>query len=183
MARSLGTRAAGLTSLATLKDRRRQRTLEHDAFNLLVLPWFALIALAGYLERPLMQGETFALVLTAYFILDFIWVLVVPSCVPKANIILLHHCVTLALMTFPLRFPEKQGYMLVYKDVMVEFNTAILLARRLLNVKNAAGRLAMEALHWSSLIKFPAIRPLTIQRVPGGRVLHGGVLDWTVHIG
>lgn len=152
---------------AALRERRRILGLQHDGFNLLVLPIVAGLGLAGWLGYPeggLISDFHFICFFGLYILFDFCWILLYPDCVPKAHLVQLHHVFCLILLAYgPLKYRDQT--IGLYYNVLVEFNTIVLIARRLLKVKSAVGHFFVEALHWSTFVFFRfAVLPYTIFR-------------------
>jgi len=70
-------------------------------------------------------------VTAAYFILDLLWILLVPSCVKSPGIILQHHFAVLFYIIIPWYFPPVRYCM--GACLTVEVNTWFLIARRVFN--------------------------------------------------
>mmetsp|Transcript_34462 Transcript_34462/g.41575 ORF Transcript_34462/g.41575 Transcript_34462/m.41575 type:complete len:310 (-) Transcript_34462:156-1085(-) len=66
-----------------------------------------------------------------YFIIDLIWVVVVPKCVKSSNTIVYHHIATLGYLSVPYVNPRYQWCM--GACMSVEINTWFLIARRVFN--------------------------------------------------
>lgn len=57
------------------------------------------------------------LIFTGYIIFDFTWILLYPDSLPRyPHIILVHHVITLALLSHPLRFPEDSRFTCLVRD-------------------------------------------------------------------
>jgi len=123
----------------------------HDWFNLVALlpvivlnlrNWCCLTFSVGLTQQKLMHtsvvemwhGEAFQefwWTTLAYFILDMIWVVVLPHCVKSPGVILKHHLATVGYIFIPYLRPE-HGW-LMGACMIVEVNTWFLIARRALN--------------------------------------------------
>jgi len=66
-----------------------------------------------------------------YFVLDLLWVCIIPRCVKSPTTIIQHHIATLLYLLVPFLLPEFQCYMGVCMSV--EVNTWFLIARRVFN--------------------------------------------------
>lgn len=99
----------------------------HDQVNLALLPLISGLAIAGYCG--LISSSFVTQMLTLYIVIDLVWIVLVPDAVPSlSGVIMAHHCVTLLLLVFPLRYPEFGSFACL--DGMVELNTFFLIARR-----------------------------------------------------
>jgi len=66
-----------------------------------------------------------------YFVVDLLWVCIIPRCVRSPTTIIQHHLVTIVYIMLPLLYPEYQWCM--GACLSVEINTWFLIARRVLN--------------------------------------------------
>ena len=125
----------------------------HDFFNLIVLVPVSVLnvmnwnwdKLALVFEKQSFQaalqtlqaswtGDWFDLFFTVtatYFVLDMLWILLVPSCVKSPGIILQHHFAVLFYLMIPLHHPPVRYCM--GACMAVEVNTWFLIARRVFN--------------------------------------------------
>lgn len=76
-----------------------------------------------------------------------VWIAAVPTCVPKAPLILTHHVFTAVLLLVALSHLDRFGYYGAL-DGMVEINTFFLVARRTFPVKSLQPLFA--ALYWAT---------------------------------
>jgi len=122
-----------------------ENSVQHDMFNLYVLPVLGVMALLGILG--LVDGMKTTAVFTAYIVFDLAWILLRPDAVPAMpGIIVFHHLVTLVLLAYPLRYPHFAIY--ANWDGLVEINTFFLIARR--QVKH--WRWLMNPLFWLTFV-------------------------------
>jgi len=118
----------------------------HDFFNLIVLipivvlnamNWNWDILLDPYSKKSVQQAwtgewfEWFWLATFLYFIIDLIWVMVLPTCVKSPGTIIKHHVATLLYIFLPYLLPHLQWAM--GACMSVEANTWLLIARRVFN--------------------------------------------------
>lgn len=81
-----------------------------------------------------MDGEwfhAFFAVTALYFIVDLLWILLVPHCVKSPATIIQHHIATILYISIPYSIPEYRWCM--GACMSVEINTWFLIARRVLN--------------------------------------------------
>jgi len=131
--------------LGALKQDANYSRDVHDWFNIVALiPLCVLNAMnwefgkigsvAPWDWEILWKGKffyTFYIITVAYFIIDALWVVVVPNCVRSPGVILQHHFASLAYLTIPGMYPE-YGWLLGV-CMSVEVNTWLIIARRLFN--------------------------------------------------
>mmetsp|Transcript_68818 Transcript_68818/g.108513 ORF Transcript_68818/g.108513 Transcript_68818/m.108513 type:complete len:353 (+) Transcript_68818:62-1120(+) len=123
----------------------------HDWFNLVALlpviylnlrNWCCVTFSVSLLKNTILEksvvgmwhGEVFQefwWTTLAYFILDILWVLLLPDCVKSPGVILKHHLATVGYIFIPKLRPE-HGW-LMGACMIVEVNTWFLIARRALN--------------------------------------------------
>lgn len=118
----------------------------HDFFNLIVLVpvvvlnimnWNWDILLDPYSKKTIPEAWTgdwfdiFFTVTLLYFLVDLLWVCLIPSCVKSPATIVKHHVVTLLYLLVPYLAPEYQWCM--GACMSVELNTWFLIARRVFN--------------------------------------------------
>lgn len=127
-------------------DKNMARTV-HDIFNLVaLLPICVFNGLCwkwGKMPGLLTGAETFPslwsgayfqqffFVTLAYFIIDVVWVILVPKCVASPPIIIGHHFATLLYLLIPFLNPEYGWFM--GACLSVEVNTWFLIGRRVFN--------------------------------------------------
>lgn len=66
-----------------------------------------------------------------YFVVDLLWVMLIPDCVRSPTTIIQHHIATILYMMIPYFFPENRSLMGAL--LTVEINTWFLIARRVFN--------------------------------------------------
>lgn len=121
----------------------------HDLFNLVALVPVVLLnlwnwtcsdigtacgVLAGRSVTEMWTGEAFGVfwwTTTLYFILDIMWMLLLPQCVKSPKVILQHHLATLGYIIIPYLRP-RYGW-LMGACMLVEVNTWFIIARRYFN--------------------------------------------------
>lgn len=118
----------------------------HDFFNLVILVpvvvlnvmnwnWDKLFDLStGFSVEDAWTGEFFEPFLNitvSYFIIDLLWVSIVPSCVKSPGTIIQHHIATLLYILIPYLRPQYRWAM--GACMSVEINTWFLIARRVFN--------------------------------------------------
>lgn len=86
----------------------RKEVIQHDYANLIVLPVVGSLCTAAYFQ-VLPYAVPMATML-AYIIVDFVWIAAVPTCVPKAPLILTHHVFTAVLLLVALSDLGRFGY-------------------------------------------------------------------------
>jgi len=92
--------------------------------------------LGGVSVTEIWHGEAFLLfwwTTLAYFVLDILWMLILPQCVKSPKVILQHHFATIGYIIVPYIRP-RYGY-LMGSCMIVEVNTWFLIARRSFNKK------------------------------------------------
>lgn len=123
--------------------------INHDYANLVCMPVLGSLCVAaclGVIPCNFVLG-----VLLAYMVLDVgtpciaclhpitphntVWIAAVPTCVPKAPLILVHHVVTITLTIIALCYLERIGFWACL-DGTVEVNTFFLIARRTFPIKS-----------------------------------------------
>ena len=120
--------------------------LLHDQANLLCLPILCGLCFAGLAD--LVDCWNITLVFTVYIVLDLLWILVVPESLPRyPGIITVHHLITLALLSHPLRHPQDARFTCL--DGLVELSTFFMIARR--HCSGALSR-AANAAYWASTV-------------------------------
>jgi len=110
------------------KDAARD---QHDVANLLALPIIVASALSYLSTRSDYAYKQLFAVVLFYFVADFAWVIVVPSCVKSTFTIKMHHTAALLYLIVPYKYPE-YGHFLGY-CMLLELNTWFLIARRFWN--------------------------------------------------
>uniref|UniRef100_A0A7S2S862 TLC domain-containing protein n=1 Tax=Eucampia antarctica TaxID=49252 RepID=A0A7S2S862_9STRA len=118
----------------------------HDFFNLVILipivvlnimNWNWEQMLSNKRKKPIESTWTgdyfmeFWKVTMFYFIVDLLWVCIIPRCVKSPTTIIQHHIVTIIYLTVPYLYPQCQWCM--GACLSVEINTWFLIARRVLN--------------------------------------------------
>lgn len=117
----------------------------HDFFNLIMLvPVVALNVINWNWEMILSKKlqslsdawtgdffQTFFTVTLLYFVVDLLWVIIVPSCVKSPWTIIQHHTATILYIMIPYYLPEVRWGM--GACMIVEVNTWLLIARRVFN--------------------------------------------------
>jgi len=122
----------------------------HDVMNLCTLPFLAVASTFGSAGMPLVPHLWLSWIFMAYIVFDFAWICLQPQCVPKKNLVLVHHVITMLLLSHPIRFPEN-GVFTCY-DGMVEINTVILTLKRTVRFESKLMKAIMKAAHWSTFI-------------------------------
>lgn len=123
----------------------RKEVVQHDLANLVILPVVGALCTAAYFEQ--LPYTVPMAVMLVYIIIDFAWIAAVPTCVPKAPLILTHHVFTAVLLLIALYDIQRFGYYGVL-DGMVEVNTFFLVARRTFPVK--AVQPVFGVLYWAT---------------------------------
>lgn len=127
----------------------------HDILNILVLPILSLASIAGLLGWL----DTFyvTVLFVAYITFDFIWLYLRPTSVPSlSKVVMGHHLVTLALLSFPFRHRDF-GHFTCW-DGLTELNTWFMVVRR----QSSQQRALMHNLYWLTfipmrLVVYPAL--------------------------
>ena len=100
--------------------------------------------------------QSLARVLQLYIVFDFVWILLQPQCVPKSNLVLVHHVTTAILILHPLFYPEHGVFTCL--DGLVEINTIILTYRRNYpSTKGSWGEKCLTWAHWTTFVGFRLI--------------------------
>lgn len=109
----------------------------HDLFNVAVLPVIVVLVFMNvdFANQPWNRfwwtGKYFYQLwwtTLAYFLVDGVWVLLVPICVKSPAVILIHHAVTILYMVIPMAVPRISWMM--GACLVVEVNTWFLIMRR-----------------------------------------------------
>jgi len=132
----------------------------HDKVNLYLLPWLSLHAAIGCALPGSGASILLTYVLLAYIGVDLVWILLVPDAVPQAWLIQLHHVITIALLSHPLRYPEHAHF--TAWDGIVEAHTLLLIARRRLRQWPLLTSPIVTLVYWVSfigmrLVLYPAL--------------------------
>jgi hypothetical protein len=90
-------KAAGLPSVDA------QRLVQHDVFNLVVLPVLMVLNIGSWLG--LVSHYLYTVLFAAYIGADFLYIWAWPEAVPQPSLVLAHHSFVLALLSPPLRYP------------------------------------------------------------------------------
>lgn len=86
----------------------------------------------------------FWIITMIYFIIDFIWIFLVPKCVRNHNVILFHHVITIINLLFQ-HFLIENVEWITSSCLIVEINTWFLILRRLdLNINNNLIRIIIK---------------------------------------
>lgn len=127
-------------------DENFQRDI-HDWYNIISLiplnilncmnwSWPKLLGVVGgsVTVPEFWSGDYFEMFFWAtfsYFVVDALWVIIMPICVKSPGVILQHHCSTLLYLMIPRFYPE-YGW-LMGACMCVEVNTWLIIARRVFN--------------------------------------------------
>lgn len=99
----------------------------HDAVNVPALASLACLCACGL--AGVVRAEFVTQAFVAYILLDALWLALWPRAVPSgASLVILHHAVTMVLLTHALRRPERA--METCRNGLVELNTLFLILRR-----------------------------------------------------
>jgi hypothetical protein len=111
----------------------------HDVFNLILLPVLVVItinALTEYWRDRTEKVWHYATIIAfeVYFVVDGLWIAVVPHCVKSARVVLTHH-VLATFFVYVIAMKTEQSVFIehreaLYWNLLVEVNTWFLLARR-----------------------------------------------------
>jgi len=118
----------------------------HDQANLVCLPLLCALCCAGL--AGVADCWLISVAFTAYILADLAWILIVPESLPRFPLIItVHHLITLALLSHPLRYPQDAHFTCL--DGLVEMSTFFMIARR-----HCGGRLSavMNALYWFTTV-------------------------------
>lgn len=153
----------------------RREVVVHDYANMFILPLVGGMCMASYFQ--LIPHSIPMWTMLIYIVFDFgtqmgldrlqgteatitkhthlhphtAWIATIPSCVPKASLILVHHVFTAVLLLVALRYIERFGKYGAM-DGMVELNTFFLVARRSLPVKSLQP--LCNVLYWATYPMF-----------------------------
>lgn len=128
-----------------LKPKARPYLL-HDQTNLVALPILCALCVAGLAD--LVDCWNITVAFTAYIVFDLLWILIVPESLPRFPLIItVHHLITLALLSHPLRYPHDARFTCL--DGLVEISTFFLIARR--HCKGLLSKLC-NWLYWGTTI-------------------------------
>jgi hypothetical protein len=101
----------------------------HDAANVPILCIIATLCSLSLLAPSLVDAWLVTVCFMAYIAFDTAWIACAPHCVPRAaSVVLLHHAVTFALLTYPARHPAHAAE--TCRNGLVEWNTLFLILRR-----------------------------------------------------
>ena len=131
------------------EDKRPPRSrpyVLHENANLLCLPLLCVLCFAGL--AGLADCWLITVAFTAYIVADLLWIIVWPESLPRFPLVIkVHHLITLALLSHPLRFPKDAHFTCL--DGLVELSTFFMVARR-----QCTGTLSavLNALYWFSTI-------------------------------
>jgi hypothetical protein len=137
---------ASSSSLTSESEIARDK---HDIFNLFALLPVVLLTVVNYDWQKVVNelspesawtGDYFFAYWSAtmlYFIVDLIWVAVVPICVKSPNVIIKHHFIALIYLIGPYLWPHYRWFM--GACLTVELNTWFLIARRVAYKRNLSG--------------------------------------------
>lgn len=102
---------------------------KHDIYNLIYLPIIVLINLYVIFNHNVDTIKYFMIFFLGYLLIDFTWILLVPSSVSSPNIILLHHIVTvLGIILIP--YLDKNTQYIILLGSLVETNTLVRIIRK-----------------------------------------------------
>lgn len=120
--------------------------LLHDQTNLVCLPILCALCVAGLAD--LVDCWAITVAFTLYIVVDLLWILIVPESLPRFPLIItVHHVITLALLSHPLRYPVDAHFTCL--DGLVEISTFFLIARR--HCKGLLSK-ACNWLYWGTTI-------------------------------
>ena len=80
-----------------------KRLVQHDVFNLVVLP--ILMALNFGVWLSLVDAYVYTVLFSMYMVSDAVYIWTYPEAVPQPSLVLAHHSFVLALLSHPLRIP------------------------------------------------------------------------------
>jgi hypothetical protein len=118
----------------------------HEQANLLLLPLLCVLCFGGLAGAVDCWLVTIAF--TAYIVGDLAWIIIWPESLPRFPLVIkVHHLITLALLSHPLRFPADAHFTCL--DGLVELSTFFMVARR-----QCSGRLsvALNIAYWVGTI-------------------------------
>ena len=118
----------------------------HENANLLCLPLLCVLCFAGL--AGLADCWLITVAFTAYIVGDLLWIFIWPESLPRFPLVIkVHHLITLALLSHPLRYPADAHFTCL--DGLVELSTFFMVARR-----QCTGLLSdvLNALYWFTTI-------------------------------
>lgn len=152
--------------MATVERKENSAILYHDIWNLCCLSVICSMDFiylyntdTSKLRTPELGEETieffhvFFHVVAAYTILDTLWILVVPTCVPAAPMsLVIHHILTFLLILVPYNLHQFAWHFAIC--LVVEFNTVFIILRRNLPL----GSLTHSIVNWLFFISTLLLR-------------------------
>jgi hypothetical protein len=131
------------------EDKRPERSrpyVLHENANLICLPLLCVACFAGLFGVA--DCWRITVVFTAYILGDLLWIIYWPESLPRFPLVIkVHHLITLALLSHPLRYPQDARFTCL--DGLVELSTFFMVARRQCTGTLSA---ALNALYWFSTI-------------------------------
>jgi len=121
--------SARYPDFVTLTMPRPSCVAAHDAFNVPVLFTIASMCAIGIAMPRALDLALVTRVFALYVAADALWIFLFPRSVPRAaNVVVIHHLVTLALLSNAMRHPERA--IETCRNGLVEWNTLFLILRR-----------------------------------------------------
>jgi hypothetical protein len=118
----------------------------HEQANLVLLPLLCVLCVGGL--AGLFDCWLVTVVFTAYIIGDLLWIFIWPESLPRFPLVIkVHHLITLALLSHPLRFPADAHFTCL--DGLVELSTFCMVARRMCSGRLSA---ALNVAYWVGTI-------------------------------
>ena len=118
----------------------------HENANLVCLPLLCVLCFAGL--AGVADCWLITVAFTAYIVGDLLWIFIWPESLPRFPLVIkVHHVITLALLSHPLRYPSDAHFTCL--DGLVELSTFFMVARR-----QCSGLLSdvLNALYWFTTI-------------------------------
>lgn len=121
----------------------------HEQANLVLLPLLCVLCLGGL--AGVFDAWLVTVAFTLYILADLAWIIIWPESLPRFPLVIkVHHLITLALLSHPLRFPADAHFTCL--DGLVELSTFFMVARRqctgrlsqVLNIAYWVGTLALR---------------------------------------
>ncbi|KAJ8902991.1 hypothetical protein NDN08_006308 [Rhodosorus marinus] len=152
----------------------------HDLFNIFGLFPFSAMNFFAFGNRNLQKPTLMAF--GAYTVADIMWVLTIPKSVKDPKGIIMHHMLSLGLLTVPTLLPEYRHYAVL--TLTAEFNTWLLVTKRHVTWKPL--RLALEGLFYTSwvgirLVLYPWLWSryftVTLRNIRNGLWIHPTIIS------
>lgn len=171
----------------------------HDIFNLVALPSVIFLTAANYDWEKVLLGMgpelswtdaffgAYWLVTMCYFLVDLIWVKLVPTSVKSPHVIINHHIVAMIYLVAPIYLPEFRWCM--GACLSVELNTWFLIARRVAYLRRDVVPAVLSDLitvmfymSWIAIrcVLYPYIMAVYVQKAQAALIETGTLMHWPI---